>query len=200
MRKILAIAFVGVAVLTSAASAGRFNKVLSIGDGAPSWPAVMGTDDKLHSLDEFKDAKAIVVVFTCNHCPVAQQYEQRLVDLQRDYKDKGVQVVAICVNGGEEDNLGHMKARAEERAFNFPYLSDPTQATGKLFGAQKTPEAFVLDAKRKVVYMGAIDDSWMSSEDVKKPYVRNALEATLSGKNPDVIEMRATGCGIEYAR
>lgn len=200
MRKISAIAFLLVVLLASTAVAGKFNKVLSIGDTAPSLANIVGTDDKQHSLADYKDAKAIVVVFTCNHCPVAQQYEQRLVELQRDYKDKNVQVIAICVNGGDEDNLAHMKKRAEEREFNFPYLSDPTQAAGKLYGAQKTPEVVVLDGKRKVVYMGAIDDSWMAADEVRKPYVRNALDAVLSGKSPDVQEARATGCGIEYAR
>lgn len=200
MRKISAIAFILLASLASTAMAGKFNKVLSIGDTAPALANIVGTDGKQHSLADYKDAKAIVVVFTCNHCPVAQQYEQRLVDLQRQYKDKNVQVLAICVNGGDEDNLEHMKQRAQEREFNFPYLSDPSQAAGKLYGAQKTPEVVVLDGKRKVVYMGAIDDSWMSAEDVKKPYVRNALDAVLSGKSPEVQEMRATGCGIDYAR
>ncbi len=200
MRKTLPIALVCVAMLASTAMAGKFNKVLSLGSAAPAWPTVSGTDDKQHSLQDYKDAKAVVVIFTCNHCPVAQQYEQRLVELQRDYQSKGVQVVAICVNSGEEDSLEHMKQRAAQRDFNFPYLSDPSQAAGKMYGAQKTPEAFVLDADRKVVYMGAIDDNWMDATEVKKPYVRNAIDAVLSGKTPDVQEIRATGCGIEYGR
>jgi peroxiredoxin len=200
MRKTLPIALVCVAMLASTAVAGKFNKVLSLGSVAPAWPTVSGTDDKQHSLQDYKDAKAVVVIFTCNHCPVAQQYEQRLVDLQRDYQAKGVQVVAICVNSGEEDSLEHMKQRAAAQVFNFPYLSDPSQAAGKMYGAQKTPEAFVLDADRKVVYMGAIDDNWMDATEVKKPYVRNAIDAVLSGKAPEVQEIRATGCGIEYGR
>jgi peroxiredoxin len=198
MRKLLAIAILIVAAVASTAFAGRFNKVLSVGDAAPAWANVIGTDDKPHSLDEYKGAKVLVAVFTCNHCPVARQYEQRLIDLQKDYQSKGVQVVAICVNAGEEDNLASMKARVQESGYNFPYLSDPSQAAGRLYGAQKTPEVFVLDAHRKVVYMGAIDDNWMAAEDVKKPYLRNAIDAALQGGVPDVQEMRATGCGIEY--
>ncbi len=200
MRKNFAIALIVSVLVAGSAFAGKFNKVLSIGEQAPAWPSITGTDGKQHSLDDYKSAKVIVAIFTCNHCPVAQQYEERLVELQRDYQAKGVQVVAICVNNGEEDNLGHMKERATERGFNFPYLSDPTQVTGKLYGAQKTPEAFVLDADRKIVYMGAIDDNWMAAAEVKKPYVRNAIDAALEGRKPEAQEMRATGCGIEYAR
>ena len=200
MRKNLAIAVLIVTLAASAAVAGRFNKVLSVGDPAPAWTSTTGTDGKQHSLDDYKSAKVIVAVFTCNHCPVAQQYEERLIELQRDYQGKGVQVVAICVNAGEEDNLSAMQERAKERKFNFPYLSDPSQAAGKLYGSQKTPEAFVLDADRKIVYMGAIDDNWMAADDVKKPYLRNAIDAALEGRKLEVQEMRATGCGIEYVR
>jgi peroxiredoxin len=200
MRNSLAIALTIVALAASAATAGRFNKVLSVGDSAPAWANIVGTDDKPHSLDEYKDAKVIVAVFTCNHCPVARQYEQRLIDLQKDYQGKAVQVVAICVNSGPEDDLASMKQRVQESGYNFPYLSDPSQAAGRQYGAQKTPEVFVLDANRKVVYMGAIDDNWMAAEDVKKPYVRNAIDAALEGRTPDVQEMRATGCGIDYNR
>jgi len=200
MRKSLAIALVVSMLIVGTAFAGKFNKVLKTGDQAPAWPSITGTDGKQHSLEDYKDAKVIVAIFTCNHCPVAQQYEERLVELQRDYQAKGVQVVAICVNNGEEDNLAHMKDRAVERQYNFPYLSDPTQLTGKLYGAQKTPEAFVLDADRKIVYMGAIDDNWMAAVDVKKPYVRSAIDAALEGRQPETQETRATGCGIEYAR
>jgi peroxiredoxin len=198
MRNSSAIAFLMVAVAASAAFAGRFNTVLSVGDTAPAWQNIVGTDDKQHSLDDYKNAKVVVAIFTCNHCPVARQYEERLIQLQKDYQAKGVQVVALCVNPGVEDNLPHMKKRAEESGYNFPYLSDPTQVAGRLYGAQKTPEVFVLNAERKVVYMGAIDDNWMAADDVKKPYLRNAIDAALAGRTPEVQEMRATGCGIEY--
>jgi len=200
MRRNTLIALLIVLAASGAAFAGRFNKVLSVGDAAPSWLSVAGTDDKQHGLDDYKSAKVVVAVFTCNHCPVAQQYEDRLIQLQKDYQDKGVQVIALCVNTGDEDSLAAMKERATAKEFNFPYLSDPTQAAGRLYGAQKTPEAFVLDGNRKVVYMGAIDDSWADATTVKKPYLRNAIDAVLAGRTPDVQEMRATGCGIEYSR
>src|SRR5580704_15805400 len=105
MRKLLAIAILIVLAAATTALAGRFNKVLSVGDTAPAFANIVGTDDKPHGLDEYKNAKVLVAVFTCNHCPVARQYEQRLIDLQKNYQGKGVQVVAICVNAGEEDNL-----------------------------------------------------------------------------------------------
>lgn len=200
MRKNLVIAFIAVVALFVAANchAGRFNKVLSVGDAAPKWSGVVGVDDKQHSLDEYKDAKLIVQVFTCNHCPIAIIYEDRLVQLQKDYKDKGVQLVAVSVSTMEADSLSAMKERAEGKGFNFPYLRDASQKCGRDFGATATPQVFVLDANRKVVYMGAIDDSWMDPAEVKKPYLRDALDAALKGKMPEVTETKAKGCGIEY--
>src|SRR5688500_18724625 len=96
-------------MLVSAASAGKFNKVLSIGDAAPQFAELIGTDDKPHGLADFKEAKAVVVVFTCNHCPVAQAYEDRLMSMQKDYQAKGVQVVAISVSNIDIDKLDGMK-------------------------------------------------------------------------------------------
>ena len=122
-------------VLASGARAAEKNKKLKIGDVGPVWTALTGTDDKSHSLGDYKDAKALVIVFTCNHCPVAKAYQKRLIALQNDYQDKGVQIVAICVNKGDADNLEAMKKRAIEAGFNFPYLYDETQKSGKDYGA-----------------------------------------------------------------
>ena len=123
---------------------------VKIGDKAPPWSGIIGIDDKEHSLADLKQAKAVVLVFTCNHCPVAQAYEDRLVALQRDYRDKGVRLVAVNVNNLDADKLGPMKVRAKEKQFNFPYLYDPTQKMGRDYGATKTPEIFVLDGERKI--------------------------------------------------
>ena len=150
-----------------------------------------------HSLAELEDAKAIVVVFTCNHCPVAKAYEDRLVALYNDYKDKGVEVVAINVNNGESDRLPAMKTRAEEKGFEFAYLYDPSQAIGRAFGATVTPHAFVLDGERHVVYMGAIDDD-MKAEKASTHYVRDAVDAVLAGEAPATAETKPAGCGIQY--
>ncbi len=126
---------IGSLVLISAALAARgsfaANK-LDIADPAPQWTGIVGTDDKPHSLADYKDAKAVVVVFTCNHCPVATAYQDRLIALQKDYNNKGVQVIAICVNKDPADDLDAMKKRAESAGFNFPYLYDPTQQVGRL--------------------------------------------------------------------
>jgi len=199
MRKNLAFAFAVVALAAGmACAAGRFNKVVAIGDQAPDWTDIAGTDGKQHNLSDYKDAKVIVEVFTCNHCPVAQLYEDRLIQLQKDYEAKGVKLIAISVSKVQGDGLEDMKAKVEERGFNFPYLHDPTQTVGRAIGAQHTPQAFVLDAHRKIVYMGGIDNNWNNPDAVTKTYLRDAIDAALAGHTPEVQETRATGCGIDY--
>jgi peroxiredoxin len=172
-------------------------KGLKVGDPAPEWKDLTGIDDEKHSLKDLAKAKAVIVVFTCNHCPVAQAYEDRLVALEKDYKDKGVELVAINVNNMDADKLPAMKERAQEKGFKFDYLYDPSQAIGRAFGATVTPHAFVLDGKSKVVYMGAIDDNQNPSE-VKEHYVRDAVDAVLAGQEPKVATSKQFGCGIRY--
>jgi hypothetical protein len=121
-----------------------------------------------------------------------------LIAIQKEYQERGVQLVSVCVSLGPEDDLAAMKSRAEGKVFNFPYLSDPSQAMGRIYGARTTPEVFVLDANRKVAYMGKIDDNWMSADEVRKPYLRDALDAVLGGRTPAIPETKAVGCGIEY--
>lgn len=172
-------------------------KGLAIGDKAPQWEGLMGTDDKSHSLADLEDVDVIVQVFTCNSCPVAKDYEQRLVELQKAYEDKGVRVVAINVNNGEREELPAMKERAEEQEFNFAYLDDPSQESARNYGALVTPHVFVLDKDRKVAYMGAIDDN-QDPEKVEAHYVRDAIDALLAGRAPEVTESKAFGCGIRW--
>jgi peroxiredoxin len=188
-----------VVLVASPAWAGKFNKVLSIGDTAPAFEKLIGTDDKPHSLADFKQAKAVVVVYTCNHCPVAQAYEDRLMALQKEYQGKGVQLVAINVNNNEADKLEAMKERSGIKNFNYPYLYDASQKSAASYGASVTPHVFLLDGQRKIAYMGAVDDS-MSSGDVKQPYLRDALDAVLAGKTPATAETRQVGCGIQYEK
>jgi peroxiredoxin len=185
-----------VSALMFVGSASAANK-LKIGDAGPTFTGLNGTDSKSHSLSDYKDAKALVIVFTCNHCPVAKAYQDRLIAIQKDYQDKGVQVIAICVSKGEADDLAAMKQRAESAGFNFPYLYDPTQKSGIDYGATCTPHVFVLDKDRKLAYTGAIDDS-MQADSVKKQYVRAALDAILAGKEPETATTRQQGCGIHY--
>lgn len=177
--------------------AGKFNKALSVGDPAPTWTDLPGVDGQTHSLSDWSQAKAVVLVFICNHCPMTTAHEGRLIQLQKDYADRGVQVVAVCVSRMEADRLEKMKQRATEQGFNFPYVFDESQATGRNFGALATPAAFVLDAQRKIAYMGAIDDS-LNPAAVKHAYLRDALDAILAGQTPESPETRAVGCEIEY--
>jgi peroxiredoxin len=181
---------------TDAATAEKAKK-LAVGDAAPEWSDLAGTDDKEHSLKDLAKAKAVIVVFTCNHCPVAQAYEDRLVALENDYKHQGVELVAINVNNMDADKLPAMKERAEEKGFEFAYLYDPSQKIGRAFGATVTPHAFVLDGKRKVVYMGAIDDN-MSADQAQKHFVRDAVDAVLAGRAPAEASTKPSGCGIRY--
>ncbi len=185
-----------VALLLSFLSAAYADGV-KIGDKAPSWSGIIGVDDKEHGLADVKKAKAVVLVFTCNHCPVAQAYEDRLVALQRDYRKQGVRLVAVNVNNIDADKLAPMKVRAKEKKFNFPYLYDPTQKMGRDYGATKTPEIFVLDGERKIAYHGPVDDS-QNPDKVKTQHLRLALDAILAGQAPPKAEVLAFGCTIKY--
>ncbi|MEX0794182.1 MAG: thioredoxin family protein [Pirellulaceae bacterium] len=180
--------------------AGEFNPTLSIGDTAPAWTDLEGTDGKKHSLTDLKEAKAVVVLFTGNTCPYAVEYEERTRKLVERFADeKKVALVAINSNTGKQDSLEAMRERAEEQKFNFPYLKDADQQVVQKFGATRTPEFLVLDADRKVVYMGALDDS-TDPEKVTAQHVANAIEATLAGKSPEVTETPPIGCNIRLQR
>jgi len=172
-------------------------KGVKVGDQAPDWSNIIGVDDKRHSLSDYADAKLIVLVFTCNHCPVAVAYEDRLIQLQKDYKDKGVQVIAVNVNNIPEDRLDRMKIRAQEKGFNFPYIYDPTQKMGHDYGALVTPHFYVLDQQRKIAYIGALDDN-NNPERVKAQWLRNALDALLANKPVELAETKARGCTVKY--
>ena len=190
----LSVALVAVTMLVACRA---YAAKLNIGDPAPDWSGIIGIDNAKHSLADYKKTKLLVVVFTCNHCPVAVAYEDRLIAIQKDYKDKGVQVVAVSVNNIPEDRLDKMKVRAEKKGFNFPYLYDETQKIGVDYGAEVTPHVFVLDAKRKVVYVGAIDDN-MKADAVKAHFLRDALDALLVGKEPPKAVTKHFGCSVKY--
>lgn len=187
--------------LATPASAGKYNAVLSPGDAAPEWSELEGVDGKRHSSAELADKEVVVVVFTCNSCPVATDYEDRILAFAKKYTGEGKRVglVAICVNKVAEDRLPKLKERAESKNFPFPYLSDETQKIGKQFGAAFTPEFFVLDKQRRVVYLGGMDDN-SSADLATKHYLVDAVEAALAGKQPEVAEAPAIGCRVRYAR
>ena len=187
--------------LAPAASGGEFNKALSVGDTAPAWADLDGTDGVKHSLADLKAKAVVVVAFTCNSCPVAQDYEDRLIALAKPYAaaDSPVSVVAICVNAGKEDALPTLAARAAKRKFPFAYLSDPSQGIARRYGASYTPEFFVLDRDRKVVYLGAFDDKAPPGEPTAR-HVEEAIAAALAGKSPATGETSAAaGCRIKFA-
>ena len=170
---------------------------LKVGDKAPAWKNLKGTDDKEHSLGDVKKAKAVVVAFTCNHCPVAVAYEDRFIEFTKKYKDKGVAFVAINVNNLPADRLDQMKVRAEQKGFNFTYLYDPSQKIARDYSARVTPHMYVLDGKRKVAYIGAFDNSQKRAK-VESHYVRDAVDAVLAGTTPEVTAKKAFGCTIKY--
>ncbi|WP_437229143.1 thioredoxin family protein [Planctomicrobium sp. SH661] len=178
--------------------AGEFNEVLSIGDVAPAWQDLPGTDGKTHSLSDLKDKTVVVVVFTCASCPTAVDYEARIAALARKHADQ-VAVVAICVNQVEADQLPALTQRAQEQKFNFDYLSDASQKIARDYGAVFTPEFYVLNRDRKIVYMGAMDDS-TNADDVQARYVEDAVQAALAGTDPEVKEVIARGCRVRYAK
>ncbi|MDZ4685367.1 MAG: redoxin domain-containing protein [Planctomycetaceae bacterium] len=184
-------------------------KTLEIGDPAPDF-RLPGVDDKEHSLKDFAAAKLLLVVFTCNHCPTAQAYEARLMQLHADYKDRGVAVVAISPNDDRAvrldelgytdvgDSLADMKVRAKERGFGFPYLYDgETQKTSLAYGVVATPQVFLFDGERKLRYVGRIDDSDVRA--VTSHDTRNALDALLAGKKVPVEKTRTFGCSTKWS-
>ena len=183
-----------------------------IGQHPLGFSGLVGVDDRKHGLSDYKDAKAVVIVFTCNSCPVAKAYEDRIIAIQKDYKDKGLQVVAINSNSPKkqpQDSLEKMKQRAaakdlgdwrsNQRPFNFPYLFDATQGVARAFGATCTPHVFILDLDRKVAYMGSIDDN-IDPKKVKKPFLRDALDAVLAGKKPPKTVTKQFGCSIKWEK
>lgn len=191
-----------VALLAAPALAGpgKFNKVLAPGDKAPAWEGLEGTDGKTHALADLKDKDVVVVVFTCNSCPVARGYEERISAFASAHAGPGakVAVVAINVNTGKDDALPAMKARAEKQKFPFAYLFDPTQDIARKYGANYTPEFFVLGKDRTVLYSGAFDDKAPPAEPTAR-HLEDAVKAALAGKKVEAAETSAAaGCRIKF--
>ena len=191
------------------ASAAQPPKTLDIGDPAPDFnlPAV---DGRSYSLKDFDNADILLVIFTCNHCPTAQAYEQRIIQLHQDYKDKGVALVAISPNDPlavRLDELGYTdlgdsfddtKIRAKERGFEFPYLYDgQTLTTSRAFGVAATPHVFIFDKARKLRYVGRIDDSEVKT--VTSHDARNAIDALIAGKPVLTPRTKVFGCSTKWA-
>jgi peroxiredoxin len=165
----------------------------------PSGRGLEGVDGRKHRLTDYKQSKVLVVAFMCNQCYVSQLYEDRLISFVKEFKPDEVGLVAISCSLLPADRLDKMKERAKSKGFNFDYLADPTQQTGKDYGATVTPQVFVLDTKRNIAYMGRFDDN-IFSDNVRRKFAEDAVHALLSGRQPDPNETRATGCGIEYGK
>lgn len=175
---------------------------LQIGSKAPDFD-LPGVDGRNYTLGSFEGKAVVVVMFTCNHCPYVQAYEDRLVALQRDYASKGVNLVAINSNetvNYPEDSFEKMVARAEEKNFNFPYLRDESQSVAAAYGAQCTPEMFLLDASRILRYRGRVDDNWQQPAKVKRGYLREAIDAVLGGRKIKEPFIPAIGCSIKWTK
>jgi peroxiredoxin len=174
---------------------------LTIGAEAPKWTDLPGTDDQQHSLEQLSDKQVVVVCFTCNSCPYAVDYENRMIALQKKYADhpKGVVLVAINANKKPSEQLDKMKERATEKKFPFAYLIDESQQVAESYGANFTPEFFVLNQERRLIYKGALDDK--TEENLASvSYVELAIEAALLGKLPEIREVPARGCAIPWKR
>jgi peroxiredoxin len=175
-------------------------KTLKIGSSLPEFD-LKGIDGKNYSPDTYKDKKALVIIFSCNHCPYVQAYEDRIISIQKDYEERGVALLAINSNDEtqyEEDSFQNMVKRAGEKRFNFPYLRDGDQSIAKKFDASHTPEIFLFDNKRKLAYHGKIDDNWKEPEKVISKYLRSALNELLDGKEISVPETFSIGCTIKW--
>jgi hypothetical protein len=181
-------------------------KSLALGAKAPMTDTKMkNVDGKMVSIADVaqKGAKGTLVVFTCNHCPFAKAWEQRIVELGNGYAKKGIGVILINANDPAThaaDDYPEMQARAKSLGMQVPYVVDDTSAVARAFGASVTPEAFLFGKDRKLVYHGAIDDNHKEPAKVEKRYLRDALDAVVGGKAPATTETKSLGCGIKFRK
>jgi peroxiredoxin len=176
--------------------------LLRLNDTLPRFDDLPGADGKSYSSSDFDGKPILVVVFSCNHCPYVKAYERRMIDLQREYAPKGVQLIAINSNETKnypEDRFEEMVRHAKEMKFTFPYLRDEHQTIAGAFGATHTPQFFVFDRERTLRYLGKMDDNWQHPEAVKEEYLRDAIDAILEGKKVAVPETYSIGCTIKWA-
>lgn len=163
-------------------------------------------DGKMVSMSKFKEAKGFIVVFTCNHCPWSQAYEQRIIELDKKYKDKGYPVIAINPNDPDlqpEDSFEEMKKRAKSKGYTFPYLVDDTQDVARDYGATRIPHVYVLnkeEGKMVVRYIGAIDDNTEFPDKVSKRFVEDAINDLIDGVYVRNGNTKAVGCTIKWKK
>jgi thiol-disulfide isomerase/thioredoxin len=176
---------------------------LALRSAIPEVSGLPGVDDRKYVFSDFGDKNILVIVFSCNHCPYVQAYEDRMIAFQRTYGGKGVQLIAINSNDESnypEDSFERMVSRAKKKGFNFPYLRDADQHVAELFGATHTPEFFVFDGGRPRIlrYHGRMDDNHQDPSAVRKKYLEEAVEAILTGREVAVPEVHSLGCTIKW--
>lgn len=192
-------------LLLAASTTLLFAQGYKIGDDAKDFK-LKNIDGNMVSLKDSKDAKGFIIVFTCNHCPFAQAYEQRIIDLDKKFRPLGFPVVAINPNDPTivpDDSFDNMVKTAKDKSYPFPYLFDETQEVAKSFGATKTPHVYVLNKNKSkliVSYIGAIDNNTDDPGKADKKYVENAVNELLAGKTVSVTESKAIGCGIKWKK
>ncbi len=171
-----------------------------IGSSCPQF-SLLATDGHTYSLDSFSKAKGLLVMFICNHCPYVQAIEDRLIELARNYRAKGVAFVAICSNDAEnypEDSFESLTKRWREKEYGFPYLYDESQSVAKSFGAVCTPDFFLYDGERKLAYRGRLDDSWKDPSKVTQEELKMAMDSVLLGQEPSPHQNPSMGCSIKW--
>lgn len=173
-----------------------------IGDEAMNF-RLKNVDGSYVSLSDYQNEKGAIVIFTCNHCPYAQAWEQRIIQIDKQFDPKGYPVVAIQPNDPElapGDSFENMKKRARKKNYTFPYLMDETQEVYRTFGATATPHVYVLENEGKdfiVRYIGTIDDNYKDADKVEKKYLAGAVNALLKGEKPEPQKTKAIGCSIK---
>lgn len=189
----------------TATSENKENKGYEVGDVATDFK-LKNIDGKYVSLSDYKKAKGFIVIFTCNSCPYAVKYEDRIIELDKMYKDKGYPVIAINPNDPEvqpKDGFNEMIQRAKDKGFTFPYLLDEGQTIYPQYGATKTPHVFILNkenGKNIVKYIGAIDNNYENAEDVSEYYVRDAMASIMKGEPVATTKTVAIGCTIKFKK
>ena len=188
---------------TQIASAVDLPDGVSVGDKAPNF-AVRNIDGNTITLNTFQKTDGVILIFTCNHCPFSVAYEDRIIALHEEFSKQGWPVLAINPNDPErvpEDSFENMKVRAKEKGFTFPYAMDATQNVAKAYGARRTPHVFLLKKTKvgfTVAYIGAIDDSPRSEEEVETQFVKDAINTMILGSNPETTITKAIGCTIKW--
>lgn len=173
-----------------------------LGTPAPDF-SLASVDAKKYTLASFVGKKALVIMFICNHCPYVKAIEDRIIQLERDYSVKGVQLVGICSNDPTDypdDSPANLKKRWQEKDYRFPYLLDESQAVAKSYGAVCTPDIFVYDEKQLLAYRGQLDNNWQEPSKVTRHDLREALDELLAGRKPASVQNPSMGCSIKWRK